>query len=88
MRTVKSGVMPDPFQSVVFRRIGREVGDLHIFAVIREPFLDVFVFVVGSIVLDEIDFPGIIASQDLFEILDVSVGVEYFLEVIEEPRAV
>ena len=38
--------------------------------------------------MDEIDFPGIIASQDLFEILDVSVGVEYFLEVIEEPRAV
>lgn len=38
--------------------------------------------------MDEIDFPGIITSQDLFEIPDVRIGVEYFLEMIQEPRAI
>jgi hypothetical protein len=44
--------------------------------------------VVRGIVLDQIDFAGTITAQRPFEIVDVGLGVENGLEVIEEASAV
>lgn len=62
--------------------------DLDVFAVIREPCPDLTVFVIGGVVLDEMDAAGNILAQNSFQIRDVGYGVEHLLELVEEPGGV
>ena len=80
--------MPDSLDGVELWRIGWEVEHLDFLAVVGEPCPDGFVFVVRSIILDEIDFPWEILAQYFFEVGDVGHGIKDLLEMIQEPCAI
>lgn len=81
-------MVPNSLQGVEFWGIGREVENFHVFAMVGKPQPNGFVLVVRSIVLDQIDFAGKVASQSGFEIVDISVGVENFLEAVKEAKRI
>jgi hypothetical protein len=81
-------MVPDSLQRVELRRVGREIVDLDISAVIRKPGPDIPVFVVGGVVLNERDSARNVMAQDSFQVLDVGLGVEHLLELGEEPGGV
>lgn len=78
-------MVPDPLQRVELGRIGRQVEDFHVFSVVGKPQPNGFVFVVRGIVLDQIDLARIVTAQRSFQILDIGLGVEDLLEVVQEP---
>lgn len=78
-------MVPDPLQSVELGRVGRQIEDFHVFAMVGKPQPNGFVFVVRRIVLDQINLAREITAQRPFEILDVGLGVEDLLEVVKEP---
>jgi hypothetical protein len=67
--------MPDSFQGVEFGGVSWQVVDLDIFAMMGKPVPDVPVFVVGSIVLDEVDFAGKIAANESLQVEDVGLCI-------------
>jgi hypothetical protein len=77
-------VMPDSLQGIEFRRVGWEVENLDVLAMVGEPSPNIAIFVIGGVVLDEENLLRKIAMHDLFEIGDIDPGIEYFLEAIEE----
>jgi hypothetical protein len=77
--------MPYSLQCIEFRRVGREIIDLYIFVMSRKPCPNIFVFVIGCIVLDQVYFLRAIASDYPFEIDNVRFGIEDLLKVIKEP---
>jgi hypothetical protein len=81
-------VVPNSLQGVELWGVGREVEHFHLFAMVGKPQPNGLVFVVRSIVLDQIDFAGKVASQSGFEILDIGVGVENLLEAVKEPKCI
>lgn len=82
---VQTSVMPYPFQRIEFGRVSGEIVDLDVSAVIGKPCPYIAVFVVRSIVLNQIYFFWAIASHYSFEIYKVRFGIEDFLKMVEEP---
>lgn len=81
-------MVPNSLQGVELWRVGREVEYFHVFAMVRKPQPNGLVLVVRSIVLDQINLARKITAQRSFEILDVGLGVENLLEVVEEPKCI
>ena len=79
---------PDSLQRVELWRVGREIVHLDVSAVIREPGPDLPVFVVGGVVLNEMYSARNVMAKDSFQVLDVGLGVEHLLELVEEPGGV
>lgn len=61
---------------------------LDVSAVIRKPGPDFPVFVVGGVVLNEMYSARNVRVKDSFKVLDIGVGVEHLLELVEEPGGV
>ena len=55
VRRLHARVMPDPFDGVELRGIGRKQVDFQSAAVRAEPFVDFGLLMVGSIILDQVD---------------------------------
>lgn len=83
-----TGVVPNSLQGIEFWGVCRKIGNFDMFAMIAEPIPYGAVFVIGSIVLDEINFLRKVTAQNFFEIFDISLSVEDILEMIKEPGAV
>lgn len=81
-------VVPNSFQGIEIWRICWEIGDLDIFAMIAKPIPYGAIFVIRRIVLDEINFLREVTVQNYFEILDISLRVEYILKMIQEAATV
>jgi hypothetical protein len=81
-------VVPNSLQGVELWGVGWEVEHFHVFAMVGKPQPNGLVLVVRSIVLDQINLARKITAQRYFEILDVGLGVENLLEVVEEPKCV
>lgn len=81
-------MVPDSLQGVELRRVGREMVHLNVLAVIREPGPDLPVFVVGGVVLNEMDSPRKVMTEDSFQVRDVGWGIEHLVELVEKPGGV
>lgn len=81
-------MVPDSLQGIELRRVRGEVVNLDVFAVIREPGPDIPIFVVGGVVLDEMYSARAVMTQDSFQVLDVGLGIEHRLELVEKPGGV
>jgi hypothetical protein len=81
-------MVPDSLQRGALRRGGREIVDLDISAVSREPGPDIPVFVVGGVVLNAMYSARTVMAKESFQVLDVGLGVEPLVELVEEPGGV
>src|SRR5437016_5469052 len=81
-------MMPDSFQGIEFRGIGRQIVHLDQSAVVGEPQPNIPIFVIWGVVLNQEHLLGKVGSYDAFQVLDVRFGVEYALEMVEKPRAI
>ena len=88
MGPLHAGVMPDSLQRIEVGGIRGEIVDLDGGAVVGEPRPDTPVFVVGGVVVDEVNLAGEVAAQNPVQVLDVGLGIEDRLEMVEEPGAV
>jgi hypothetical protein len=82
---VQTSVMPYSFQRIEFGRVSWEIVDFDVFVMSGKPCPHISVFVVRSIVLNQIYFSRTIASHYSFEIHKVRFGIEDFLKMVEEP---
>ena len=71
--------MPDAFHRIKLRRIGWQQIDFHSFAVRAEPFVDFGLFVIGSVVLYQVDAMVALVEtrqQGVLQEMDVGLRVE------------
>lgn len=91
VRRLHAGVMPDPFDGVELRGIGRKQVDFYPAAVRTEAFEDFGFLMIGGVVLNQVD--TVIAlvktrQQRVLQEMDVRVGVEVLcLMPVREPTA-
>jgi hypothetical protein len=75
-------VVPNSLQPIEFWGIGRQVVNLDVFAMSREPRPDVPILVVGGVVLDKVDSAGKIMAKHSLQVFNISSGVEDLLKVV------
>ena len=80
--------MPDSLQGIEVWGIGRQIEDLDIRPMRTKPIPDGAVFVIRSVVLNQINFSREVTAQNSFEIVNVSLCVEDSLKMIKETRAI
>lgn len=81
-------MMPNSLQGVEIGRIGREIEDFDLWTMIAEPIPHGPVFVIRSVVLNEINFLREVTAQDFLEIMDIGLSVEDFLKMVKESSAI
>lgn len=81
-------MVPDSLQGVELGGVGGQIVDFEVLAVVGEPGPDGPVFVVGGVVLDEVDLAGEVAGQQPFQVREIGVGVEDLLKLVAKPGGV
>ena len=76
--------MPDSFQSIEFGGVRWQIVDLDVSAVGGKPSPYLPILVVGSVVLDQIDFLGKVASNQPLQVDDIGRSIEDWLEMVKE----
>ncbi len=89
VRGLHSGVVPNPFDGIELRRVGRKQIDFQPSAVRAEPFVDFRLLVIGGVVLYQVDSvvaPVKTRQQGMLQEFDVRSGVEVLgLVAVGEP---
>ena len=85
-------VVPDPFGGIEFRRVGRQLEDLHVTPVLSKPLIRFLLFVIGGIVLNQehaVSPPIKRGHQHLIQKRHISFPLEIVLLVeVDELRGV
>ena len=76
--------MPDSFQSIEFWGVRRQIVNLDVSAMGGKPIPYLPIFVVGSVVLDQINFLRKVASNQPFQVDDIGRSIEDFLKMVKE----
>jgi hypothetical protein len=76
--------MPDSFQSIEFWGVRRQIVNLDISAMGGKPIPYLPILVVRSVVLDQIDFLGKVASNQPLQVDDIGRSIEDLLEMVKE----
>jgi hypothetical protein len=76
--------MPDSFQSIEFWGVRRQIADLDGSAMGGKPIPYLPILVVGSVVLDQIDFLRKVASNEPLQVDDIGRSIEDLLKMVQE----
>jgi len=76
--------MPDSFQSIEFWGVRRQIVNLDVSAMGGKPIPYLPILVVGSVVLDQIDFLWKVASNQPLQVDDIGRSIEDFLKMVQE----
>jgi hypothetical protein len=80
--------MPDSFQSIEFWRVRGQIVDCDVSAMGGKPIPYLLVLVIGSIVLNQIDFLGKVTSDQPFQVNDIGRGIEDWLKMVKETACI
>ena len=84
MSSIHARIMPDSFQSIEFWGVRRQIVNLDVSAMGGKPLPYLSILVVGSVVLDQIDFLGKVASNQPLQVDDIGRSIEDFLKMVKE----
>jgi hypothetical protein len=76
--------MPDSFQSIEFWGVRWQIVNLDVSAMGGKPSPYLPILVVGSVVLDQIDFLGKVASNQSLQVDDIGGSIEDWLKMVKE----
>lgn len=84
MSSIHARIMPDSFQSIEFWGVRRQIVNLDVSAMGGKPVPYLPILVVGSVVLDQIDFLWKVASNQPLQVNDIGRSIEDFLKMVKE----
>ena len=77
-------MVPQPLGCIEFGPVAREVVDLPPGTIGFEPGPHVMVFVIGRVVLDIDDVPGVIVTGDLLKKVEISVRIKHGVAMVQK----
>lgn len=84
MSSIHARIMPDSFQSIEFWGVRRQIVNLDVSAMGGKPVPYLPILVVGSVVLDQIDFLWKVASNQPLQVNNIGRSIEDFLKMVKE----